>query len=218
MNIIDNETSLVIAGAWNPAILNPQWVIKHGLQLEPDAAGPVQAFLPAIQGLAFEFPRYVLPGLTYVVRGDALLLYPTDNTSPSFATVEKVGCEILKQLNHTPISGIGHNFEFRDSEPNPEWLAPFTASRQDLADNLEDGWNPTGAAISSTFTHEATNVQVNISRQLLLDGTLSVRFNFHHQITSREDAINVLSNQEGYVSLEGNLNVAKHLITKMYES
>lgn len=216
MEIINSETSLVVAGAWNPAILNPQWVIKHGLLLEPDDAGPVQAFLPAIQGLAFEFPRYVLPKLTYVVRGDALLLYPLDCTPTNLAIVEKAAFEILKQLNHTPISGIGHNFEFRDPDPKAEWLTPLTTSRQDLADNLEDGWNPTGAGISSTFTNLETDVQVNIQRQLLPDGALSIRFNFHHQTVSREDAMNVLSNQDGYASLEKNQIFATQLINKMY--
>jgi hypothetical protein len=31
MNIAPEETSLVIAGAWNAAILTPAWVIKYGL-------------------------------------------------------------------------------------------------------------------------------------------------------------------------------------------
>jgi hypothetical protein len=32
MELIPSETSLVIAGAWNVAILNPTWVQKHGLE------------------------------------------------------------------------------------------------------------------------------------------------------------------------------------------
>ncbi len=36
MDLISSETSLVVAGAWNAAILTPEWVQKHGFEGKVD--------------------------------------------------------------------------------------------------------------------------------------------------------------------------------------
>jgi len=72
MQIVSTETSLVIAGAWNIAILTPGWVLKYGLQQKGDEH--VQVFFPAGSGALFGFPRYQLKDFSFVVRPDASLM------------------------------------------------------------------------------------------------------------------------------------------------
>jgi hypothetical protein len=183
MELLPSETSLVIAGAWNAAILTPGWVMQHAFNRPLDEHGRVQVFLPALQGAVFEFPRYVLDNIAYIVRPDALVLAPNESTTDCLALSEDVVTRIVSVLSHTPISGIGHNFEFRDSNPNPASLSVFTEARKDLVDQMPKGWSPSGAAIVASFKNEAETVHVNVQRHW--DGAaVTVKFNFHHPVTS----------------------------------
>ena len=47
MQLVPSETSLVVAGAWNPAILSPTWVLRHGLDRPAGQAEPIQVYVPA---------------------------------------------------------------------------------------------------------------------------------------------------------------------------
>lgn len=129
MELIASETSLVVAGSWNAAILTPTWMLRHGLDRPIGEASRVQVFLPAVQGAQFDFPRYALDQFAYVVRPDALLVTPNNENPDSFDAAEGASARVLRVLMHTPISGIGHNFEFRDAASTPEQVAIFTASR-----------------------------------------------------------------------------------------
>lgn len=215
MDLIPSETSLVIAGAWNAAILTPAWVQQHGLNRPIGEPGRVQVFLPAMQGATFEFPRYSLDEFTYVVRPDTLIVAPNGATPDRFEVAETAIARILRVLPHTPISGIGHNFEFRDVAPTPGDVAVFTASRQDLVDQMPAGWEPAGIVIASTFKNLAETVQVNIQRQWD-GGSLSVKFNFHHIVPNMEQAIAVLEGTNDYLQMAGNLELARRLIGSLY--
>jgi hypothetical protein len=139
MQLFPVETSLVVAGAWNPAILTPAWVLRHGLNRPAGQAEPVQVYVPAGTGLIFDFPRYVLPEFTFVVRPDTLIMAPTDQTANNLEVLENAAALMLEHLRHTPINGIGHNFEYRDTEPSPDQLENFTRSRQDISDIMPGG-------------------------------------------------------------------------------
>ena len=117
MKIVPQETTLVVAGAWNPAILTPEWLLKNALQKKLDGSNQIQAAMPI--GLLFEFPRFELEDLLFIARTDALILFPKPISEERFAVVEQVAQRTLDQLSHTPISGVGHNFEFRDESPTP---------------------------------------------------------------------------------------------------
>ncbi len=215
MDLIPAETSLVIAGAWNAAILTPAWMFKHGFNRAASEPGRVQVFLPAVQGAVFDFPRFSLDEFSYVVRPDALLIVPSESTQDRFALAEQVTARVVRVLSHTPITGIGHNFEFRDAAPTPQEVAVFTGARQDLVDQMPSDWAPAGAVIASVFKNEAETVQVSIQRQWD-GGAFSVKFNFHHPIASTDQAVAVLEGTGGYLRMSDNLALAERVIASLY--
>lgn len=215
MKLVSTETSLVIAGAWNPAILTPQWVLQHGLNKSLDGGNLIQAFLPATQGVIFEFPRYVLEDLSFSVRPDLFILSPVESTPERIVALEDAAARMLEQLKHTPITGIGHNFEFREANPMPGNLDLFTASRQDLINNMPDCWEPASASLAASFKNNTDTVIVNIQRQFEAD-VLIVKFNFHHPISSADDALVVLRGENDYKRMNQNLIFAKQLMTELY--
>lgn len=215
MELVPDETSLVVAGAWNAAILTPSWMLKHAFNRPDGDHGRVQVFLPALQGAVFEFPRYVLDRMAYIVRPDALVVAPSESTEECLASSEDAVARIVTVLSHTPVTGIGHNFEFRDAAPTPASLAVFSRAREDLVDKMPTGWTPSGSAIIVTFRNAADTVQVNINRQL--DGAaVAVKFNFHHAVSGCEQAVSVLEGANGYNRMAHNLEFAKRLINDLY--
>jgi hypothetical protein len=215
MKLHHDETSLVLAGAWNPAILTPPWVLQHGLGKKLDGTNTYQTFLPTGFGLIFEAPRYVLEELTYSVRPDSLILVPKSESTENLISVEDVAARLLTQLNHTPIGGIGHNFEFREQNPKPAQLDIFSHSRQDLADNMLDGWESTTAVIIASFTNVEKTAVISVQR-VFEGNSIVIKINFHHPVTDVAQAISVLKGEMGYSRMSQNLEFARVLLTKLY--
>lgn len=211
MNIVPQETSLVIAGAWNPAILTPPWVMSHAMEGQDPNAQMVQAFFPAGLNGAFEMPRFAMPGFQYSARMDALILLPGATSQESCALVEGVARSALRQLSHTPIGGLGFNFEFRDGAPRAEWLAAFANSQLDLVDASE-GLDVTRTTMATSFSDGAS--QVNVQRYA--EGhELVVKFNFHHQAHDTRSALEVLG-ERGQGRFWGHFLTASRILSRLY--
>lgn len=215
MNINHGETSLVISGAWNPAILSPQWILQHGLDKPLDGTNRIQTFMPVGQGVIFEFPRYVLEDFTFTARADALIIIPTTTEQERMAIAEDASAKILQELSHTPVGGIGHNFEFQEPNPQPAQLQVFTDSRQDIADKMPDGWSSSSAVVISSFTNVTNSVVINISRHFEAE-TIIVKVNFHHPVQSIDQALQILRGSNDYSRMAQNYELAKNIVTKLY--
>jgi hypothetical protein len=210
MNIVPQETSLVIAGAWNPAILTPPWVLANGMQAQANAQ-MIQAMFPAGLNGAFEMPRFVMPGFQYSARMDALILLPESTTEESFTLLEDVGSKILEHLSHTPIAGLGHNFEFRADATRNEWLNVFANSQLDLVDACA-GMDVTRTTLATSFTKGAAAVNI----QRYTEGTsLVVKFKFHHPVNEARAAREVLSGT-GYERFWANYQIALGIVNQLY--
>jgi hypothetical protein len=212
MNIAPEETSLVIAGAWNAAILTPAWVIKYGLLKD---GGTAQVFFPTAPGAIFQAPRFNLGDLSFTVLPNALVLLPSEHKAEHLSFLEEVAARMLSALPHTPVTGVGHNFEYRDHDPSSRYLKVFTDSRQDLADEMPLGWEATAAAVASSFKNASRKALVNIQRQLD-GGMITMKFNFHCDVTSVDRAVEVLEGKDGYARMTQNLETAEHLVNTLY--
>jgi hypothetical protein len=215
MQLVPAETSLVVAGAWNPAILTPAWVLRHGLGRDQNEAEQVQVFLPAGQGLIFDFPRYSLAEFTFIVRPEVLIMNPTGQAVEDLARLEDVAAAMLDVLRHTPVNGIGHNFEYRDANPMQEALQVFTDAGRDVGDHMPDGWSPSQTVLISGFRKDNASVVVNVQRTFDA-GALAIKFNFHHPLTTVEQALEILRGQNGLGRMAQNFEIATRLVTELY--
>jgi hypothetical protein len=218
MKLVSNETSLVIAGAWNPAILTPVWVLQHGLNKPLDGVNSVQTFFPISPGVIFEPPRYVLEDLSFIVRPDTLILCPPDSMNSSenaLNNLEDAAANILQELKHTPMTGVGHNFTFIHTNPESKELDVFTNSTQDISDEMPDDWSPASYVLATSFKNSTETVIVNIQRQFEASA-ITVKFNFHHPVDSIDSASIVLRGDNGYKRMFANLDLAKQLLKKLY--
>jgi len=164
--------------------------------------------------MIFEFPRYALGEFSYVVRPDALVVAPTETTPDRCERIEVATAKVLEVLRHTPVTGVGHNFEFRQSEARSEDGEVFTKARQDLSDKMPTGWETAAVNITSSFKQSGSSVIVNINRTFDA-GTISVKFNFHHVISSIEQGLAVLRGN-GFARMWENFEMASTLVEKIY--
>lgn len=211
MQAILQETSIVVAGAWNPAILTPAWILQHGVQSPDIQAHMVQAIFPAVLNGALDFPRFILPGFTYSARPDVVILLPDALAQGSFETAENVFSRVLVQLNHTPIGGVGHNFEFRHPQAENDWLDPMNESQLSLVDAV-DGWDVSRTTLATSFSNG--NSVINIQRYTE-GATFVVKFNFHHPVTSAAAAQKVMVG-DGYQRAWQNFQTARTIVKKLY--
>jgi hypothetical protein len=212
MQAILQEASLVIAGAWNPAILTPPWVLQHAMQ-QPSANAPmVQAMFPAGLNGAFDFPRFSMPGFAYTARNDSVIFLPETLSEDAMNIVEAVAERILTQLSHTPIGGVGHNFEFQHNPAQDAWLEPFTNSQTSLVDAV-GGLEVSRTTLATSFV-SAQGVSVNIQRYAAA-GTIGIKFNFHHSVANAADARHVTIGA-GYERFWANYQTARRIIEQLY--
>lgn len=210
MKLVPNGVNIVLAGAWNPAILTPDWVLAEGLEIPKGQSTVVEALIPAGPGLASEHPRYTMPGFAYQCRPEALIVVPKEQTPEAMRAVEEVVARIVRKLSHTPIAGLGHNFEFREENPAASALEALTTSQHDLVDAAA-GWESKGSRVQSSFAKGAATV--NISRAWS-GARLDVKFNFHYQITGSQAALEILTSEHD--RMEKNLESAQSIVTRLY--
>jgi hypothetical protein len=102
------NTNVVITGAWNPFIITPPWLRKHGVVAED----PEKAKRFLTEGpFAFEFEN-----LRWAPFWDKLTI-----ASAQGANCGTCAAKILELLLHTPVRAIGANFQFQT--PVEEWPA-----------------------------------------------------------------------------------------------
>jgi len=214
MNLVTTETTLVLAGAWNGAILTPDWILRHGLgKSREEAQGAVvQVELPAGPFGALESPRFTLEGFTYVARPDALILMPAATDEQSLKLIETCALGVLTTLKHTPIAGIGHNLEYASEDPALHRPESFAQSQNDLLDVAPQDWEAYKTVIASQFNAGAA--QVNVQRYADSQ-KMGIKFNFHHAANNADDALKVLSG-DGYNSFWQNFRIASELVTKLF--
>lgn len=211
MKLIANETSLVIAGTWNPAILTPDWVVRHALQRDPEGQMIVQAEMDV--GSVYQFPRFSLQDFMYLARPDVLILSPSTISEDAFRLVEDCANRTLEQLTHTPITGIGHNFEFQEDAPEAGALQALNVAQQDIVDAAPDDCTVASSVVITSLNRGP--VKINIQRYF--DGVLlGIKFNFHHSVNSAAEAAQVLTGQNGNERLYQNYIFARQLIEQLY--
>ncbi|TGN80504.1 hypothetical protein EOW77_0028195 [Bradyrhizobium yuanmingense] len=171
--------------------------------------------LPTGPGGFLEFPRYTLPEFAYIARPDSLILAPPTTTPELMGRMEDAAAAMLESLPHTPVNGLGHNFEFRDPNPDAEKLAVFTEASQDLSDESPEGWSSISTMIASSFRYANGSTIANIQRHF--DGaSIIIKFNFHHPLTTVQQALQVLRGENGHARMSQSFEIALNLLNNIY--
>lgn len=189
--------NIVVLGHWDPLILTPRWVGEHLASGEVNVELPAHARLP---------PRLNFDGVATLVVEGRLVVAPHKADRPGLAAAEKMVVRLLELLPHTPVNGLGVNFQ---------WLLPRSGK-------VADALRPADEAAVASAGYEVAQVTlrrrltskehvVNLSVESADDGKARVSANFH---------VDASSGGEARAGVEGKtaslLTAAEALLQKLY--
>ena len=189
MDYVGFNWNVIIKGAWNRAILTPNWIANKLYGLEKGT--PLEIYVP-VANLA---PSRVKHERLIVVAADGFLEIIADE--PKFATLSRameVGVKALNELPVTPVIAAGFNVRYRFDEPIPEIAVVFNTP---LDHSL--------AKADYSFIHRKTirgctskepvfgKGIINLSVSTDKNRVQQVEFNFHCDSSEKEKLIDWLS-------------------------
>lgn len=192
MNLIQDKLTIVMAGAFNPAILTPQWIAKNALGYAADQQIQVEMMAPMVGYSAS--PRFTFDNISFAANYQSLTFFLANLSPAGVARVCHTAGALLEQLPHTPLGGIGFNFGFKVESPSADLLAllcvhdGMTVAFGDDASVVNRGWSNT--------------IRVNdslVAFQCQLDGAdVSIDVNFHHNVASAVEAAALMRKADIY--------------------
>lgn len=207
MVLVQEQTSLVLVGIWNPAILNPEWLIRNALGVPAGTEVSVEMLVAATPSLP---TQYAMQGLRFTPTRDRLTIHAVDAvTDAVLVRMQSVALQILQLLPHTPVRACGQNFTFLEEHPSPEQVGVFGAVNDVVQTSdfpLET--SSTGVRLALQFEGRLLNFT-----RTLQGGKLELKMNFHAQVKDANTAIDMLKNEGLFAA---NLSWAKRILKNLY--
>lgn len=193
MNIVPDKTNLVIAGAFNPAILTPQWILQHVMGREPGEEIPVELLAP-INGTGPT--RFTFEDFSYTPTSQRLVVYL--GALDEQAANERVSrvARILELLPHTPIAAVGFNFAYSSDEVS-EAAASLFPTFPELLDVVNEGAEVVVRSWGQTIR---LGDEVLGATAKLTGTVLDLGLNFQVSTVSISQVIELLRSQDAFSS------------------
>jgi hypothetical protein len=197
MQLQAEKTSLVITGAWNPAIVTPNWIAEHILKIPADKPFQVQVTMPVNElGLPSSF-RFEQLALT--AHGGALIFHLTPDSHEQVAKTFNVAGNVLSILTHTPVTGVGVNFEYA-VEKTGKLDATFVKNN-DLVGYFDEKLQPSLGQQSWQATVVLTDHQVNV-QCVSAAGSQAVLLNHHFNVFTAKAGAAIINAPDLFWSLK----------------
>lgn len=190
MRVLEENVNLVIAGAWNPAILMPNWIAEKAMHGAAGENFQVQVELPVMSlGLNSQRPRFAFRGISVLSDPTALTFKLAYDDKAQIDLSISTAANILELLSHTPVSGVGFNFGFEFADPSPDLLATF-AGTSFLPDAATD---PDAALVKQDWSGVIKDGirLINVSASLEA-GIVIFDINVHTEVRSAQAAVDAL--------------------------
>ena len=175
MNVDLRRPTIVIAGAFNPAIFTPEWIaaVLH----EMPEGSDVEGLLVADTGR--QSVRTYINGVGIAIEGERLTVAWESLDGQSNDVAEKLVRRVAESLPHTPSNGVGVNFHFETTD--------FDAA---VVDKLKMNDDPAqiGVVLQSDLKSkiQLESCILNFGRTILNDNFIA-EFNYHHDIKSIQE-------------------------------
>lgn len=163
--------TLVLAGAWNPAIFQPGWMLQHiqGLPQGQEATiGQLLIAEPTMQKNITFFDQ-----IGIFVSNNRIEIYVNQDGPEASHAAEAFAGKIITTLPHSPMTALGINFRFDCTDAEADVYDRFNVS-----DLLSQRYEIKKTEIMSNIGVEET-VDLNFRRMVDSD-KIAFNFNYHH--------------------------------------
>jgi len=183
--LILERTSAVVLGAWNTAILSPQWLKSEILQLPSEmpmevdlAIGPTSQYRATVNNLSIS------------PASDKFIIIPLRQEKEVFQSADGIINRLYETLPYTPIVAIGYNFlfELNNGEKliaNPEGNVKALES---LYSSLRATVIPSSVLQQSVMIEEFMYMTLNLSFIKDKDKSI-ISMNYHYQADGKPEVI-----------------------------
>jgi hypothetical protein len=169
------QPTLVIAGAWNPAIFSIEWIATNLWGKKENDVLRIPQVLDIPSGRSVFYHDEI----GFLAAPDRICLYCNDFQRSKRA--EDIGITLLELLPHTPIVGIGANFMYLEEETDVSIIDMIQTKER-----LNKFRKIISQQIKTALEIEP-DVTLNLERQLLA-GNMSFNFNYHYAVFSAASA------------------------------
>lgn len=166
---------MVLVGKWNTAILSPKWISQKVFEKES-----IEVMFPIVGDAP---PRYQADNIQVVVARDRLQFLPQEDSDEVLKKIEDAAYDILRTLEHTPVTAIGENFHYDlDSTEATEKVDNLfeLADTSDLSRHGDDQ----GDEVTHHIGLEACRLNLSFSRSQ----GYHIALNYHYDISDAKDA------------------------------
>lgn len=171
MTPVLDDWTIVIVGSWNVAILNPEW-------LGPNVFGQAELELELLIGPARPQIKVAAPLVAIVPEPGRVVLNARQTTDESVFRTAAVAARLLEKLPETPITGIGINFAFVETNVRPELATLF---------QIRDTGRISDQHLvikSTTIVRQLEYNGRDLNLKLTQEDKLSFHFNYHKNVIS----------------------------------
>lgn len=184
---IAEQSSFVVIGAWNPAILQPQWLKKHFPKHIPDNCRIEIASSGTASAIRMNYDRVIIDP-----NNGRLVLTPKVLDEEAMVYISELAKGIYGLLEHTPVVAAGCNFVYK-LEPCESFTVDDIEKDERIVD-LYNGLGEQGELVSKSIRHTFSLPDCSINVNYDYIGTDRIlRMNFDYQKTkSVEKAANSL--------------------------
>ena len=172
-------------GAWNVAILNPQWVAKNIFETKEGTHIPTEISI----GTTANF-RYQIENLYFLPAPDKLIINPVKEDDKTIKHIDKACLDLFELLPHTPITAIGNNYAYK-LEENENFSLDINFETSNLKETYEI--IETVPSTSSSLKHSLTlnddsDVILNLSYKIS-EKQKEIHMNYHYQVDNKTEKI-----------------------------
>ena len=198
------STNLTIVGAWNTAILTPEWVVQRVDWLKTDEKIPIEVSIGTPQNI-----RFRVHGVIVQPTSNRLDLIAEGESSQTYDLIARMATSIVERLPHTPIRAVGHNLSF-DLDDGERFSA---VSGTDL-DSVQEQYRGIGGGdavneIQVKHAVESSRYTLNVTYGLTREN-LVLDLNYHYPIVEGVDLAGIL--KEFPDNIHAGNELAEHLV------
>lgn len=173
MKPVPEARTIVLAGSWNLAILNPNWVAEQIFRAE---GVEVEIVVSEAQTRL----RYSHDGVAISPQANRVVFTALLDSNECLQRAEDLAAKLLELLPLTPMGAVGFNFPYEE-DPVPENIAAIF-NTVDLAAIGRAGFDVKATSLSRTLAFEDRELRFRLT---LADQTkLRAQLNFHKPTAS----------------------------------
>jgi hypothetical protein len=169
-----------MVGYWNRMIFSPDWIAR---MLFDGAKVAIEVPLANPQGP----PRFTVGDVRLLVTAQRVMVLPTKEDEDTLRRVEATAIKILELLPHTPVTAVGINFQFVESEPSADLAELFRF--RDTQGIAGIGFETASWGVARRLTK--ADFVLNFA-SVLEDNHVTFDFNFHSEVTGAQAAATYL--------------------------